>query len=95
MNFRHLAFLSRAFLVVPTDRNKTMRYGHIADFVRHAPSNQIIKFWQTVGTQMANHVGQSPQWLSTAGLGVHWLHIRIDSRPKYYRYAPYKMFEKQ
>ncbi|MBX3248007.1 MAG: hypothetical protein KF901_12575 [Myxococcales bacterium] len=29
-------------------------------------------------------------WLSTAGLGVDWLHVRLDARPKYYRHAPYK-----
>ncbi|MGI9175867.1 MAG: DUF6940 family protein [Rhodothermales bacterium] len=23
-------------------------------------------------------------WLSTAGGGVSWLHVRLDSRPKYY-----------
>lgn len=25
-------------------------------------------------------------WLSTSGLGVFWLHFRLDSRPKYYNY---------
>jgi len=29
-------------------------------------------------------------WLSTSGLGVGWLHVRLDSRPKYYTYEPYK-----
>ncbi|KAG5175495.1 hypothetical protein JKP88DRAFT_283448 [Tribonema minus] len=29
-------------------------------------------------------------WLSTAGMGVHWLHARIDLTPKYYTYTPYK-----
>ena len=24
------------------------------------------------------------------GAGVAWLHIRLDDRPKYYRYEPYK-----
>ena len=31
-----------------------------------------------------------PIWLNTAGGGVAWLHIRLDHRPKYYRYLPYK-----
>lgn len=31
-----------------------------------------------------------PLWVSTSGLGVSWLHVRLDSRPKYYTYAPYK-----
>jgi hypothetical protein len=28
-------------------------------------------------------------WLSTSGLGVAWLHIRLDSTPKYYQHQPY------
>jgi hypothetical protein len=30
-----------------------------------------------------------PIWLSTAGMGVAWLHIRLDERPKYYSHKPY------
>lgn len=29
-------------------------------------------------------------WCSTSGLGVYWLHIRLDQYPKYYTYRPYK-----
>ena len=29
-------------------------------------------------------------WLSTSGLGVAWLHLRLDHEPKYYQYAPYR-----
>ncbi len=32
------------------------------------------------------------EWVTAvlaAGLGVAWLHIRLDDRPKYYRHAPY------
>jgi hypothetical protein len=29
-------------------------------------------------------------WISTIELGVSWLHVRIDSTPKYYHYTPYK-----
>ncbi|MDF9799652.1 hypothetical protein OKW21_004915 [Catalinimonas alkaloidigena] len=28
--------------------------------------------------------------MSTSGLGVYWLHIRLDSRPKYYQFDPYR-----
>ena len=37
----------------------------------------------------AAHVGDDPTWLSTAGHGIAWLHVRLDSQPKYYRYRPY------
>jgi hypothetical protein len=29
-------------------------------------------------------------WLSTAGMGVSWLHVRLDSSLKYYGYKPFK-----
>jgi hypothetical protein len=29
-------------------------------------------------------------WMSTCGTGVYWLHLRLDSKPKYYTYAPYR-----
>lgn len=29
-------------------------------------------------------------WFSTSGLGVYWLHLRLDRYPKYYTYTPYK-----
>lgn len=32
----------------------------------------------------------SPFWLSTAGMGVSWLHVRLDERPKYYRFQEYR-----
>ena len=32
-----------------------------------------------------------PIWFSTSGSGVAWLHFRLDSRPKYYTYKPFKI----
>ncbi len=32
----------------------------------------------------------NPVWLSTAGAGVSWLHVRLDDRPKYYGHGPYR-----
>jgi hypothetical protein len=39
---------------------------------------------------MARRVGRQPVWLSTAGAGVAWLHVRLDDRPKYYGHGPYR-----
>ena len=36
------------------------------------------------------HLGSQPLWLSTAGGGVDWLHMRLDKRPKYYRHLPWR-----
>jgi len=37
-------------------------------------------------------VDDAPVWLSTSGMGIAWLHLRLDSRPKYYTYRPYRVW---
>ena len=81
-----------AKLIVPTNISNEDNYSHLAKFVRNAPPNQLIEFWKNVGTECKEILRTNPIWLSTAGLGVSWLHLRIDSRPKYYRYKPYKNY---
>jgi len=34
-------------------------------------------------------LGERRLWISTAGGGVAWLHVRLDSSPKYYGFRPY------
>lgn len=79
-----------ATLIVPCSLVDHSAYGHLAAFVRHAPEAQRDALWQAVGEAMAGRVSKRPVWLSTAGAGVSWLHVRLDDRPKYYRYAPYQ-----
>jgi len=47
-----------------------------------------------MGVQAAAATGKDSHgrriWLSTSGLGVYYLHVRIDSSPKYYQYSDYK-----
>ena len=78
-----------AVMVVPSARAKPTAYGHLAAFVRHAPDAQRHALWQSVGESMTRRVGAKPVWLSTAGAGVSWLHVRLDDHPKYYRFGPY------
>ncbi|CAJ1957865.1 unnamed protein product [Cylindrotheca closterium] len=69
------------------------RYGHIAAFLRKAPTEQIQSVWKTVAETYRDQLrAQSPQpvWFSAAGGGVAWLHFRFDRRPKYYHYTPFK-----
>jgi hypothetical protein len=82
-----------AVLVVPCPGEDNDSYGHLAAFVRSAPAAQIDALWQAVGEAMARRVGEMPVWLSTAGGGVSWLHVRLDDRPKYYGYGPYRRME--
>lgn len=79
-----------ARLVVPCPVADDAAYGHLAAFVRRAPREQQCDLLQAVGRAMRARLGAAPVWLSTAGMGVAWLHVRLDSRPKYYGYAPYR-----
>jgi hypothetical protein len=79
-----------AIMVVPCPVAESSAYGHLAAFVRFAPEEQQHTLWQSVGEAMVRRVGHKPVWLSTAGAGVSWLHVRLDDRPKYYGFAPYR-----
>jgi hypothetical protein len=78
-----------AMLVAPCPAAQGGGFAHLASFVATATPGHASDLWQAVGTAMQRRLGASPVWLSTAGLGVAWLHVRLDSRPKYYRHAPY------
>ena len=79
-----------AVLVVPCPIDSNTSYPHVAAFIRNAPKTQKHALWQGVGIAMEQEIGSNSLWLSTSGLGVYWLHIRLDSRPKYYTHQPYK-----
>ncbi|MAF35866.1 hypothetical protein CL622_01990, partial [archaeon] len=58
---------------------------HIKSFIDNASITQQKAFWkQVVKTakkqlKMYDHI-----WISTHGLGVPYLHVRISNKPKYY-----------
>jgi hypothetical protein len=81
-----------AHLVVPVKAASGDCYTHLAAFVRSAPMAQQQAFWGEVARAVTSRLsdGISPLWVSTAGLGVSWLHVRLDLRPKYYRHAPFR-----
>lgn len=81
-----------AQLVVPTPQTSDNAYPHFAAFIRNASEEQKHQLWITVSNQYLRLLNDAPRWLSTAGLGVYWLHLRIDSRPKYYNFLPYKKY---
>ena len=83
-----------AIMVVPCPIADSAAYGHLAAFTRLAPEPQQHALWQQVGKAMAARIGTNPVWLSTAGAGVSWLHVRLDDRPKYYGFAPYRVQER-
>lgn len=79
-----------ALLVAPCPRAPLDAYPHIAAFARTAPAEQQHALWRTVGAAVERRLSTEPVWLSTSGLGVYWLHVRLDSRPKYYSFRPYR-----
>ncbi len=81
-----------AILVVPCPRGPHDAYAHLASFVRRAPTAQVDALLCELGRAVAGRVSDEPLWVSTAGLGVSWLHVRLDDRPKYYRHSPYVTF---
>lgn len=78
-----------ATLIAPCPRDREASYAHLAAFVRSASPDAAVELWQLVASAMNSRLGDQPIWLSTAGLGVYWLHVRIDTRPKYYRHRAY------
>ena len=68
---------------------------HLTKFMRGSSADQMKQFWTTVGRAMFQTLQESPLpnkrfWLSTSGLGVSWLHMRVDTVPKYYNWNAYK-----
>ena len=79
-----------ATLIAPLPRSGYPGYPHLAAFLRSAPGEQTDSLWAACGEQLLARVSSYPCWLSTSGLGVPWLHLRLDSSPKYYQHLPYK-----
>ncbi|MEO0415529.1 MAG: hypothetical protein AAF226_11315 [Verrucomicrobiota bacterium] len=75
-------------MICPT--NICYDYSHLAKFLRTAAAEERQSLWRELSIRVADQISDSPIWLSTAGLGVSWLHLRIDSTPKYYRHTTYK-----
>ena len=71
-------------LVVPMPRNGK-NYATLKHFSDNAPAVQQKEFWKKVSDlahqQMKKH---KSVWISTHGLGVSYLHVRICNTPKYY-----------
>lgn len=77
------------------DDNNDSTYSHLAIFVRNAPRSQVSDFWKLAAASYLHvlqrkHPQEEKTWFSTNGMGVSWLHMRIDDRPKYYSYAPFR-----
>lgn len=79
-----------ARLIAPCPLQPVTACTHLAAFVRQAPALAAVKLWREVSVAITTALNEQPLWISTCGLGVYWLHVRLDSFPKYYRYTPYQ-----
>jgi hypothetical protein len=80
-----------SLLIVPCPGTQNYSYAHLADFIRSAPALQANYLWQKVAEETIKRLRNGQKlWISTSGLGVPWLHIRLDSIPKYYNFEPYQ-----
>ena len=80
-----------AHLVVPCPNSLVKDYTHLCAFTSRATEIEVISFWKRVGECCCNYMmGDEKRWLSTAGNGVYWLHVRLDTRPKYYKSRKYR-----
>jgi hypothetical protein len=79
-----------ATLVVPCPSGPVSAYSQLSTFARQAPDDQQHQLWSMVGAALERQLGAQAVWLNTSGLGIYWLHIRLDSSPKYYTHEPYR-----
>ncbi len=81
-----------AEFIVPTGATSAANYAHLGAFLRTASATEISELWEMAGAEIEKRLEKvSPLWVSTAGLGVAWLHVRLDFRPKYYSHRPYRV----
>jgi len=80
-----------ACLIVPRQIVGAECYAHFAAFVRGAPREQQHALLRSLALETEKRLDASSNrfWISTAGLGVPWVHVRLDERPKYYQYRLY------
>lgn len=79
-----------ARLIVPCPQAPEDAFTHLARFVRTAPEAQGVALLQLLGKTLLAEASDEKIYLSTSGLGVYWLHIRLDERPKYYQSRRYR-----
>jgi hypothetical protein len=86
------------------DKKRLQYLNHLASFIRgpewlatptqhEMHRKHISQLWSTVASSMLLRLREDEGarvWMSTSGMGVSWLHVRLDRAPKYYTYLPYK-----
>ncbi len=79
-----------AMMVLPKRINPSTDCAHLGAFLQTTAQEQLHELWQVTGKAIKERLSNDLMWISTHGLGVIWLHIRLDSYPKYYHYDRYR-----
>ena len=60
-------------------------YATLKDFIDNAPIKQQQEFWKHVAMISKKIINKIDKvWISVHGMGVHYTHVRISTKPKYY-----------
>lgn len=76
----------------PDDGPKGNSYSHLAFYVRNAPKERVLELLNLAAKEYLKILASdqtSAVWFSTSGMGVPWLHFRLDSYPKYYTFSKF------
>lgn len=68
-------------------------FSHLANFCRKAQPETVAETWKLAIQTYVDQVERQSQrnlWFSTSGLGIAWLHFRVDQRPKYYTFPQFR-----
>lgn len=84
-----------SILIIPNKKQKSdfKIYNSIGNFLKGGTNKQINLLFSQIGVTLEKLLQDNhgkKVWLSTHGLGVHWLHFRLDFSPKYYQTDCYK-----
>lgn len=81
-----------ATLIIPILQNEVSNFKNLKEFTNNSSLEQWEALWQKVSEKMEEsllNANGASRWLSTSGLNVHYLHVRINNSPKHYCYEEY------
>ena len=79
-----------ALLIAPSKISSADCYAHFAAFLRDGPRPQQHALFHLLAKEVEKLLNAERRfWISTSGLGVPWVHVRLDSDPNIYQYRRY------
>ena len=77
-------------LLIPKLLTKNCTYLNLTNFLHYGDEQQIYELFKEIKNVTQKLLKENKTfWLNTHGLGVFWLHIRIDFTPMYYHHKVY------